>query len=228
MSCMSAGRSARSSCGPKVAAIVTPRTMSPTEKTIVRPAKGAIRLSGVTANATISSKLALTTIRLIPDQNQTFLYHGGTGAGPRVARLRSSIPHADESVPKTMNATPSSHRGCSCTSCVTNAEESGGCCQLNRNRATSALALDVIVGCEESAADREGVCGPVMTCILLPASEGGLLARAEMAAVVALLSDLANACDASARGCATRLLAWELETGIAEGRGQGGSPPQKG
>ena len=37
--------------------------------------------------------------------------------------------------------------------------------------------------------------------------------------VVALLSDLANACDASARG-ATRLLACELETGIAEGEAQ--------
>ena len=64
----------------------------------------------------------------------------------------------------------------------------------------------------------EGVCGPVMACMLLPASAGGLPARAEMVLavpVVALLSEWAIARDASARG-ATRLLAWEPETGIAE------------
>ena len=118
-----------------------------------------------------------------------------------------------------MNATPSSQRGCSCTSCVINKEKSGGDCQLNRNREMSALALDeIVVGCEERDTDMEGVCGPVVACMLLPASAGGLPARAEMVLavpVVALLSDWANARDASARG-ATRLLAWEPETGIAE------------
>ena len=68
-----------------------------------------------------------------------------------------------------------------------NKEKSGGDCQLNRNREMSALALDeIVVGCEERDTDMEGVCGPVMACMLLPASAGGLPARAEM--VLAVLS----------------------------------------
>ena len=68
---------------------------------------------GVTAKARRSSTEALTTRSRKPPQNDGFAYHGRPSSA---CRLKSSSPHADESVASIIDAMPISQSGRSSTS----------------------------------------------------------------------------------------------------------------
>ena len=77
---------------------------------MVRPAKGAMRPSGVTAKTIVSSTAAVTTNSITPHQNQLLRYHGDWCIVP--ARLKQSMPTEDATVPIIIRPIPRPHHGC--------------------------------------------------------------------------------------------------------------------
>ena len=151
-----------------------PKDAKRKEMTIVRPAKGAMRASGVMPKTTTSRPAAVTAKRRMPPQRYELRYHGTlTYAGP-CARLRQSMPSADAKVPTSIRKTPRPQSGDVCVSscsCMTKAWTRSGGVRIERTCCGGASIASVGCccgsGCEsarESSAGAAAAAG--MRCSL--------------------------------------------------------------
>ena len=119
---------------------------------------------GVTAKARRSSTEALTTRSRKPPQNDGFAYHGRPSSA---CRLKSSSPHADESVASIIDAMPISQSGRSSTRSRTKYDgrsSAGGARDSSSTSAISAAARDVAFACHGTSAISAAARDVTFTC----------------------------------------------------------------